>query len=45
MVGGDEDAVTKETQLAVRVAGRGDELPAVDVLASLDEDAGRAGSG
>ena len=38
MVRGDEHAVAQEAELAVRVAGRRDELPAVDVLARLDED-------
>ena len=38
MVGGDEHAVAKEAQLPIGVAGRGDELPAVDLLAGLDED-------
>ena len=33
----DEDAVAHETELPVRVAGRRDQLPAVDVLACLDE--------
>src|SRR6185503_10257886 len=37
MVGCNEHAVADETQLAIGVAGRGDELPSVDVLAGLDE--------
>ena len=45
MVGGDEHAVANETQLAIGVAGRGDELPAVDAAPRPRRGAGRAGIG
>ena len=38
VIRGDEHAVAQQAQLPVGVARRGDELPAVDVLARLDED-------
>ena len=38
MIRGDEHAVAQQAELPVGVAGRGDELPAVDVLAGLHED-------
>ncbi len=37
MICGDEDAVLDQAELAVGVPGRGDELPAVEPLARLDE--------
>ena len=38
MIRGDQHAVAKEAELPVGVTGCGDELPAVDLLARLDED-------
>ena len=38
VIGGDEDAVLEQAELAVGVPWRCDELPAVEVLARLDED-------
>ena len=38
VIRGDEHAVAQEAQLPVRVPGRSDQLPPVDVLAGLDED-------
>src|SRR5262245_38933767 len=38
VIGGNEDPVPEQAQLAVGVARRGDELPTVHVLARLDED-------
>ena len=38
MIGGDEHAVAEQAELTVGVTRCGDELPAVDVLAGLDED-------
>ena len=38
MIGGDEHAVLQQAELTVGVTGRGDELPAVDVLPGPDEE-------
>ena len=45
VVGRDEHAVLEQAELAVRVAGCGDELPAVELLALVHQDRDRAGSG